>query len=141
MIPLIGTLLPIVGKVLDRIIPNVAEREKVKMELQLKLVEQEGELVKALIQSDIAQAEINKIEAQSDNPIKSLWRPVLAWICVLAFTWLTVVQPIILFFYPLFTGKSLMIPQIDTSILTTVLFGILGLAGYRTYEKKNGISK
>lgn len=141
MLPLIGALLPVVGKVLDKVIPNVAEREKAKMELQLKLAEQEGELVKALIQSDIAQAEINKIEAQSENPIKSLWRPALAWVCVVSFSWLTVLQPIAVFVYPLFTGKQLIVPTIDTSILTTVLFGILGLAGYRTYEKKSGVTK
>lgn len=141
MIPILGILMPVVSKIIDKVIPDVAGREAAKMEIQLKLAEQEGELVKALIQSDIAQAEINKIEAQSESPIKSLWRPALAWVCVLAFTWLTVVQPVVLFVYPLLTGKILTVPQIDTSILTTVLFGILGLAGYRTYEKKSGVTK
>jgi hypothetical protein len=141
MLPIITTLMPLLGNVLDRLIPNVAEREKIKMELQLKLAEQEGELIKALVQSDVAQIEVNKIEAESENPIKSLWRPALAWVCVLAFTWLTVIQPVVSFVYPMYTGKPLVVPEIDTSILTTVLFGVLGLAGYRTYEKKTGITK
>src|SRR3990172_2095186 len=104
MIPFIASILPVVGKVLDRLIPDVAEREKAKAELELKLVEQEGELVKALLQSDIAQAEINKLDASSDDKFKSYWRPGLAWVCVLSFTWLTVVQPIVVFVYSLY-GK------------------------------------
>jgi hypothetical protein len=140
MLPLIGLLAPILDKVLDKVLPNTAERDKVKAELALKMAEQETELIKALIQTDIAQAEINKIEAQSESPFKSMWRPALAWVCVLSFTWLTVLQPVVLFVYPLYTGKVLTVPTIDTSILTTVLFGILGLAGYRTYEKKTGIT-
>lgn len=141
MIPFISAIIPVVGKVLDKIIPDVVEREKVKMEIQLKLAEQEGELVKALIQSDLAQAEINKLDAQSNDKFKSYWRPALAWVCVLSFTWLTVIQPIVVFFHSLIYKAILPLPAFDTSILTTVLFGILGLAGYRTYEKKTGITK
>jgi len=141
MIPFITSIIPIVGKALDRLIPDVAEREKVKMEIQLKLAEQEGELVKALIQSDLAQAEINKLDAQSNDKFKSYWRPSLAWVCVLSFTWLTVIQPIVIFFHSAIYKTILPLPVFDSSILTTVLFGILGLAGYRTYEKKAGITK
>lgn len=140
MIPLIGALLPIVGKVLDRVIPDVAEREKAKMELQIKLAEQEGELIKALIQSDVAQAEINKVEAQSDNPVKSLWRPAVGWICVSGLAW-TVFLPVISWFIQLFGTQVPPLPSLGGDVLMTLTFGMLGLGGMRTYEKKTGITK
>lgn len=140
MLPVIATLLPVVGKVLDKIIPNVAEREKAKMELQLKLAEQEGELVKALIQSDIAQADINKVEAGSDNLFKSGWRPAVAWIGVTGLAW-TVFLPVISWFLQMFGVQTPPLPQLGGEVLNTLLFGLLGLGGLRTYEKKSGVTK
>ncbi len=141
MLPvLLAALLPTVGKLLDKVLPNTAEKEKFKAELAIELQKQESELVKALLQSDLAQAEINKMDAASNDKFKSYWRPALAWVCVLSFIWLTVLQPIIVFIYAA-KGLPLALPEFDSSILTTVLFGILGLAGYRTYEKKTGITK
>lgn len=140
MIPLVAALLPTVAKLLDKVLPNTAEKERFKAELAIELQKQEGELIKALIQSDLAQAEINKMDAASSDKFKSYWRPALAWVCVLSFTWLTVIQPVVALTYALLQ-KPLALPVFDSSMLMTVLFGILGLAGYRTYEKKTGITK
>lgn len=140
MLPIIGALMPIVGKVLDRIIPDVAEREKAKMELQLKLAEQEGELLKAVIQSDVAQAEINKVEAQSDSPFKSGWRPALAWICVSGFAW-TIYMPLIRWILSSFGVQTPEIPSLGGNELMSMTFGLLGLTGARSWEKKQGLAK
>jgi len=139
MLPLITTLIPIVGKVLDRVIPNVAEREKVKMELQLKLAEQEGELLKAVIQSDVAQAEINKVEAQSDSKFKSGWRPALAWICVSGFAW-TIYMPLIRWILSACGVVTPELPTLGGNELMSMTFGLLGLTGARSWEKKQGIT-
>lgn len=140
MLPIIGALMPIVGKVLDRIIPDVAEREKAKMELQLKLAEQEGELLKAVIQSDVAQAEINKIEAGSDSVFKSGWRPALAWICVSGFAW-TIYMPLIRWILSSCGVQTPEIPSLGGNELMSMTFGLLGLTGARSWEKKQGLTK
>lgn len=139
MLPLIGALIPIVSKVLDKVIPNVAEREKVKMELQLKIAEQEGELVKALIQSDIAQTEVNKVEAGSENLFKSGWRPAVGWICVTGLTW-SIFLPVIDWFLRLCGVQTPQLPMLSGEVLTSLTFGLLGLGGLRTYEKKTGVT-
>lgn len=140
MLQLIPLLLPTLGKVLDKLIPDVAEREKVKMELQLKLAEQEGELLKALIQSDVAQAEINKIEAASTDRFKSYPRPLAMWVCVGGLVW-EVFMPVITQLF-VWTGHAapqmIHLPEFVTG---TFLTGLLGLAGVRSYEKKQGLTK
>jgi hypothetical protein len=140
MLPIIGALLPVVGKVLDRIIPDVAEREKAKIELQLKLAEQEGELMKALIQSDVAQAEINKKDAESGDRFKSYARPTAIWICVSGFAF-SVFMPYISWGLSLLGVQIISPPPLPSEVLNTMLFGLLGLGAYRTYEKKNGVTK
>lgn len=141
MIPaLVAALLPTLGKLLDKVLPNTEERDKIKFELEMELRKQEGELLKALLASDAIQAEINKSDSQSSDKFKSYWRPALAWVCVTSFTWLTVLQPIVVFAFAA-AQQPLSLPEFDASLLMTVLFGILGLAGYRTYEKKTGVSK
>lgn len=140
MLPIIGALLPVVGKVLDRLIPDVAEREKAKMELQLRLAEQEGELLKAIVQSDVAQAEINKVEAQSDSLLKSGWRPALAWICVSGFAW-TIYMPLIKWILMAFDIQTPELPSLGGNELMSMTFGLLGLTGARSWEKKQGLSK
>lgn len=134
MLPALLALVPTITKLLDKVLPNTAEKEKFKAELELELQKQETELVKALLQSDIAQAEINKMDATSSDKFRSWWRPALAWVCVLAFIWLTVLQPITVFIYAA-NQRPLQLPEFDSTILTTVLFGVLGLAGYRSFEK------
>lgn len=140
MLPIIGALLPIVGKVLDKVIPDVAGREAAKMEIQLKLAEQEGELVKALIQSDIAQSEVNKVEAASDSLFKSGWRPAVGWICVVGLIW-SVFLPVIDWFIRLTGYQTPVLPALSGEVLTSLTFGLLGLGGLRTYEKKQGVTK
>lgn len=140
MISILTSILPILGGVLEKVIPNTAERERVKLELEAKLLEQESKLIEALVKTDVIQAEINKADAESGDKFKSYWRPGLAWVCVLSFAWHTLLQPLVVFFSAL-AGETVVLPVFDAGMLNTVLFGILGLAGYRTYEKKSGITK
>ena len=140
MIPLLATIIPIVSKVLDRIIPDKAAREAAQLEIQLKLAEQEGELVKALLQSDIAQSEVNKTEAQSENLFKSGWRPAVGWICVTGLLW-SVFLPVINWFIQLCGIQTPPLPVLNGEILTSLTFGLLGLGGLRTFEKKTGVTK
>ena len=81
-----------------------------------------------------AQIEVNKIEAGSTSFFKSGWRPFVGWTCGVALCYHFVLQPFLMFLFISF-GKPMDLPVFDMSTLTTVLFGMLGLGGMRSFEK------
>jgi hypothetical protein len=89
----------------------------------------------------IAQIEVNKAEAASGSIFKGGWRPAIGWVCASAFAYHFVLQPLIVFGV-LTAGVELpALPEFDMASLMTVMMGMLGLGGLRTYEKQKGISK
>ena len=74
------------------------------------------------------QAMINMIEAQSSSIFKSGWRPALAWICVFFFFWNYGVVVVL-------TTLGIETPIVDVKEPMSVLYALLGIAGYRTIEK------
>ncbi len=85
-----------------------------------------------------AQAEINKIEAANPKLFVSGWRPALGWVCVLGIGYQMVFRPLL--------GCALVywqikLPELDISSLISLVVAMLGIAGYRTYEKKAGIAR
>lgn len=79
------------------------------------------------------QTKINEVEAQHRSLFVSGWRPSVGWVCSLAFAYHFVAFPIIRTLYP-----DIEFPQLDTEPLFTVLMGMLGLGGLRTFEKLKG---
>ena len=75
------------------------------------------------------QAEINKVEAQSRHWFVSAWRPFIGWICGLAFGFHYIVMPLLIAY------TDIKPVEFDTNSLFTVLMGMLGLGGLRTFEK------
>lgn len=146
MIPLITALIPMLGSVIDKVLPNTAEREKVKMELQMKLAEQELEFAKLLAANDQGQIEINKEEAKSSSLFVSGWRPFVGWTCSIGVAWAFVVRPFLDWtvallsrFYPALVG--FVSPEVNTGELLSLLLGLLGMGGFRMMEKKWGVER
>ena len=81
-----------------------------------------------------AQIEVNKVEAGSTNLFVSGWRPSVGWVCSIALCYHFVLQPLLMFVLSAI-GKPMELPVFDMTTLTTVLMGMLGLGGLRTYEK------
>lgn len=75
------------------------------------------------------QAEINKVEAQNRNIFVSGWRPMVGWICAAAFGFHYIVMPLLIAY------TDIEPVEFDTNSLFTVLMGMLGLGGLRTFEK------
>jgi hypothetical protein len=89
----------------------------------------------------LSQIEVNKAEAASGSIFKGGWRPAIGWVCASAFAYHFVLQPVIVFIV-LTAGVELPpLPEFDMASLMTVMMGMLGLGGLRTYEKQKGISK
>lgn len=82
------------------------------------------------------QTKINEVEAQHRSMFVAGWRPSVGWVCSAAFAYHFIVFPIIRTIYP-----DVNFPELDTEPLFTVLMGMLGLGGLRTFEKLKGKTK
>ena len=124
-------IVPIVGKVLDRLIPDPQAKASAQMEL-LKL-QQAGDFkeLEAELQTALAQSEVNKVEAASTNWLVAGWRPYIGWVCGTGLLYQFLIYPILVAYQP----KA---AQLDMGTLVTLLGGMLGLSGMRTYEKTKG---
>lgn len=76
----------------------------------------------------LAQLEIAKQDAKG-NWFQSSWRPLIGWICGLSLGINYMISPIA-------AGFGVTIPQADMSVMMPLLFGMLGIAGMRSYDKK-----
>jgi len=116
-------------KVLDKFIPDPAAKAKA-----------EDELRNALQAWDKQQTDVNAIEAANANVFVSGWRPAIGWSCAFAFAFLYVVSPIISWGLLLF-GKNVPLPSFNADALMSMTFGMLGLAGMRSWEKYKGLTR
>ena len=124
---------PITG-LLDKFVEDKDQKNALAHELATMADRHAQELAKG-------QLEVNKAEAASASVFKGGWRPFIGWTCGFAFAYHFVVQPFMLFAAAMFDLDIPPLPVFDMSTLMTVLMGMLGLGGLRTYEKKTGVSK
>ena len=89
----------------------------------------------------LAQISVNAAEAASGSIFKGGWRPFIGWTCGLAFFYHFVGQPVAIFVITMTGTEIPTLPEFDMGTLLTVLGGMLGIGGLRTYEKQKGITK
>lgn len=116
---------PITG-LLDKFIPDADTKSKLAHEVATMAQNHAQELAKA-------QLGVNKVEAAHRSLFVAGWRPAVGWSCCFALVYSTILSPIL--------GIWFTVPPVDSSLLTTVLMGMLGLGAMRTYEKQAGVSK
>ena len=87
------------------------------------------------------QLAINKEAAKSGNIFIAGWRPFIGWSCGVALVWHFIAAPFIIFFAALFGATLPPLPEFDMGSLMTVLMGMLGLGGLRTFEKYKKVTK
>lgn len=95
---------------------------------------------KAAHEAAMAQVEVNKVEAGHKSIFVSGWRPFVGWTCGLALAYHFIVAPLILFGVGIAGIAIPELPAFDMGSLMTVLMGMLGLGGLRTFEKSKGIA-
>jgi hypothetical protein len=130
----IPQMLTTFSQVLNKVIPDRDQQIKIQAELEQQLIQIEADAAKA-------QADINNTEAASPNLFVSGWRPCVGWVCATAFAWQFVIQPFFSFGYTLYTHQPAPVVALDHDALNTVLFGLLGLGGFRSWEKIRGVAK
>jgi hypothetical protein len=124
---------PVTG-LLDKFVEDKDQKAALAHEIATMSEKHAQELAKG-------QIEVNKAEAASGSLFKGGWRPFIGWVCGGAFAYHFVLQPVIVFGV-LTAGVDLPpLPEFDMASLMTVMMGMLGLGGLRTYEKQKGITK
>jgi phenylpyruvate tautomerase PptA (4-oxalocrotonate tautomerase family) len=84
---------------------------------------------------------VNKEEAKHKSIFVAGWRPFIGWTCGVALAYHFVLAPLIIFGIAWYGSPVPEIPTFDMDSLMTVLLGMLGLGGLRTYEKQKGLTK
>ena len=129
----ISAALDLGNTLINKIFPDPAQADAAKLEL-LKL-QQSGELAVMTAQTDI-----NKEEAKSTSLFVSGWRPFVGWVSGSAFALHFLLIPIANFILVANDHKEVVL-AFDMQTLLTVLMGLLGLGGMRSYEKVKGVTK
>ena len=118
-------------------ITGIVNKFVVDKDLKMKL---QHELETALHSANLAQLEVNKAEAAHKNAFVAGWRPFVGWVCGVALAYHFILAPLLQFGFAL-AGMDQELPEFEFSQLSTVLMGMLGLGGLRTFEKMKGGSR
>ena len=129
-----------IRKGLDDLITTDAERAEADIRLQSIL--QKPHLLQALA---------NIESAKNGSMFVAGARPAALWVCVLGFGWEFVIRPLLASiltmgslwgFEPvLMVQTAADLPSLDSDALMTLMFALLGLAGWRTTEKLTGTAR
>ena len=130
-----GSLVETVGKVID----SVHTSEEEKGQIRIKLQELENEI-------NSKQMEINLADAKStatdiSGILQRSWRPLIGFSAALAIFFEFVLKPFIVFFLGVFNVEVGELPQMNMEQLMPLVLALLGMAGLRSYEKKNNLTK
>lgn len=116
---------PVTG-LLDNFIEDKDQKNALAFELATMADKHALELAKG-------QLTVNATEAAHKSLFVAGWRPAIGWICGFALLYSTILAPII--------GIWVVVPPVDSSLLTSVLMGMLGLGAMRTAEKVKGVQR
>ena len=84
-------------------------------------------------ESAMGQLEVNKVEAAHKSLFVAGWRPFVGWVAGIGLAYNVVIAQIL--------GIWFTVPEVDPSLLTPVLMGMLGMGAMRSYEKSKGVQR
>ena len=124
---------PVTG-LLDKFIPDADEKARIAHELATMSEKHAHELAKG-------QLAVNKEEAKSKNIFVAGWRPFIGWTCGVALLAHFLVFPTADVITAHLGIPPVAYPAFDMDSLMTILLGMLGLGGMRSFEKAKGLTK
>ena len=127
----LNPVLGIVDGIVDHFVPDKTEAAKAKSELRSKIVDNQHEINKA-------QIAVNVQEAKHKSIFVAGWRPAVGWICAFSLLWHFVLVRMIAWGALIAGVKIPAPPELDVGPLMTLLLGMLGIAGMRSFDKKQG---
>jgi len=128
------SLIPILGSIIDKVIPDRNSAAKAKAELEA--MESSGEL--DLMKSQLL---VNSEEAKHTSVFVAGWRPAIGWTCASIYMYHYLIYPLLVLILNVNGVDTKSLPHFDLDAIWPVLGGMLGLGGMRTYEKRHGVTK
>ena len=122
----VGAVADLASTVINKIWPDKSEEEKAQLALVVSIVN--------------GQIAINQAEASNPSRFVSGWRPFIGWTCGAGCAWNWVGLPVLKAACAIAAYKIELTPA-DVSEMMPLLVAMLGLGGYRTYEKVTGSAK
>jgi hypothetical protein len=114
------------GSIINKIWPDKSDQEKAQLAAAVAVVQ--------------GQIDINKAEAANPSVFVAGWRPFIGWVCGTACAWNWIGLPAAKFACSYF-GHPVELSAADLAEMWPLLMGMLGLGGFRTYEKVKGVSR
>ncbi len=105
-----------------------------------KLTKQEA-LTRLAQRPNLAQVELNKVEAGHRSIFVAGWRPFIGRVCGTALAYNFIVRDLVAWGFSVWAPQTPAPPPLEMAALMTVLMGLLGLGGLRTVEKLSGRAK
>ena len=131
---ILTSLIGPVSQLLDKVIEDKDQKAALAHEIATMAERHAQELAKG-------QLAINAEEAKSRNLFVAGWRPSVGWCCSLALFAHFLVFPTMDVVTAYMGVEPVAYPQFDMDSLMTVLLGMLGLGGMRSFEKAKGLTK
>ena len=116
---------PVTG-LLDKFIEDKDQKNALAHELATMADNHAKELAKG-------QLAVNVVEAAHKSLFVAGWRPFTGWTCGLGLIYNVIISQIL--------GIWFEVPEVDPSLLTPVLMGMLGMGAMRSYEKAKGVQR
>jgi hypothetical protein len=132
----ISTIGTLVTTVVDKIFPDATKKLDVQEAKNAAIAVVKEMQVKGELDLLLGQLAINQEEAKSQSVFVAGWRPFIGWVCGIALGYYYVAQPFLIWGFSLFEINTTM-PTLELGELMTLLLGMLGLAGMRSYDKQN----
>jgi len=133
-----GILSELIKPITDLVGKAVVDKDKAR-ELNVRLQELADKSDARLHEELMGQIEVNKQEAAHPSIFVAGWRPFVGWSCGFGVAWTFVASPFVVQIAKFFgyAGEPV---AVDTATLLSLLMGMLGISGMRTYEKYKGVA-
>jgi hypothetical protein len=123
---ILSSLIGPVSNLLDKFILDKDVKAKLSHEISTMAERHAQELAKG-------QLEVNKVEAAHKSLFVAGWRPFVGWVAGVGLAYNVIIAQIL--------GIWFTVPEVDPSLLTPVLMGMLGMGAMRSYEKAKGVQR
>ena len=138
-----GSILEGVGKIAGDLITT--DKERITLELEDRKLDLEQARIDQ--KTDLAQIEVNQVEAASASAFVSGWRPAVGWVGVAGLGYQFLGYPLMQWLWAFGQGVDLIPkdlpspPDLQTDQLMVLLSGLLGFGGMRSFEKSRGVAR
>tara|TARA_R110000824_G_scaffold122311_6_gene279289 strand:- start:1072 stop:1455 length:384 start_codon:yes stop_codon:yes gene_type:complete len=123
---LIASLIGPVTGLLDKFVEDKDTKNALAHEIATMSEKHAQELAKG-------QMDVNKVEAAHKSLFVAGWRPFVGWICGIGLLYNILISQVL--------GIWFEVPEVDPTLLTPILMGMLGMGAMRSYEKTKGVQR